>query len=139
MSYFPSILSDPQLAITRSEKNLILGAASSAWFKKRTNLVIYITAIITWAITMALTTVYLERLANSATLYTVLLWTIALPLFIFGIHYFIFHFAFRKHLFNELRARGHDVCISCGYNLIDIPQQQAFCPECGKSREPLPQ
>jgi len=133
MSYFPPILKDPQLAIPQSDRNLILRAAYSAWFKKRTNLALYMAIIITWSIGMVLATVYLDHLTNNATLYAVLIWTTALPLY-FGLNYLIFRLAFRVYIYKELHNRGHDICLTCGYILIDIPISNTKCPECGTPR-----
>ena len=139
MSYFPSILSEPQLAISKEDKNLILGAASSSWFKKPLNLSLYLLAIISWVIFMVLATMYLEHLPQNTMLYTVLLWTLLLPLYILGLHYLFFHFGFRPHLHKELRERGYDICLKCGYILIDLPASTNACPECATQRTPLPQ
>jgi hypothetical protein len=138
MSYFPPILSDPQLAISKRDQNRILGAASSAWFKKRSNTILYSAAIITLAISMAGATVLIGRLATNSTIYTVLLWTIAFPLYLFACHYLIFHLGFRPFLYQILRQEGHDICLKCGYILIDIPNATSKCPECGTERTPLP-
>ena len=35
----------------------------------------------------------------------------------------------------ELRKRGFDVCMSCGYWLRGLPQETKQCPECGARRE----
>lgn len=138
MSYFPAILYDPQLAISKRDKNLILKSASSAWFKKPLNLIIYMAAMITWAVFMASTRTLLNNFVPDTTIYTVMLWVVFFPLFLVGCHYLIFHVGFRPYLYRELRNRGHDICVKCGYILIDIPESNPKCPECGTPRSPLP-
>jgi hypothetical protein len=138
MPYFPPILSDPQLGVSPKDRNLILGASSSAWFKRPLNLILYLIAIVSWAVFMAVATALLEKVGQNSMLYTVMLWVVCLPIFFLGLHYLIFHFGFRPYLYKELHDRGYDICLKCGYILIDIPAQTQTCPECGTHRTSLP-
>ena len=139
MPYFPAILSDPHLAISKRDKRLILRSASSAWFKNPLNMILYMAAMITWAVFMGSATKLLNKIVPNTTIYSVMLWVIFFPLFIAGCHYLIFHIRFRPYLYRELRARGHNICPNCGYLLIDIPESNTPCPECGKPRDPRPE
>lgn len=138
MSYFPSILSDPQLAISKQEKNLILGAASSEWMRNKRNLIFYAIAVIAWATCIVLVRVFLSNITPSSTLFAVLLWIFYFIIFFVGSHYLVFHIRFRPYLYQELRNRGYDICEKCGYILIDIPESSERCPECGTTRSALP-
>ena len=138
MPYFPPILSDPKLKISKKEKNLILGAASSAWFKRPLNMILYLSAIIIWAVCIAVATELLEDITANSRSYSVMLWVVLLPIYFFFLHYLIFHFGFPPYLYRELHKRGQDICLDCGYILIDIPKSQPKCPECGIPRTPLP-
>lgn len=138
MHYFPAILSDPQLGISKKDKNQILGAASSAWFKKKSNLAVYTLAIIIWVAAMTSTRLLLKQAGLSSVLYNAIIWAVLFPLLLVGCHYLIFHVRFRPHLYQALREAGHDICPKCGYILIDIPHSTNKCPECGSDRAPLP-
>ena len=137
MPYFPSILSDPQLGISKKDQNLILGAASSAWLSNKRNLFLYGCAIFAWATFMAVANVVFDRIGPQSGSYGIILWIISFVLFIIGSHYMVFHIRFRPYLYQELRRRGHDICSKCGYILIDIPESTDICPECGTPRVPL--
>jgi hypothetical protein len=138
MPYFPAILSDPQLGISKKDQNLILGAASSAWMRNPRNILLYLAVIILWATTIAVGKVLINQTATITPLYQTLLWILSFILFVLGSHYLVFHIKFKPYLFQELRNRGHDICPKCGYILIDIPHSTTQCPECGSSRIPLP-
>lgn len=137
MPYFPSILSDPQLGISKKDQNLILGAASSVWLKKKRNLLLYASVVIAWAACIALGKYLINQAGTISGPYQILLWIASFIIFILGSHYLIFHLRFRPNLYQELRNRGHDICPKCGYILIDIPTSTAKCPECGSNRIPL--
>ncbi len=38
----------------------------------------------------------------------------------------------------ELRRRGHEICVGCGYWLRGLGADVLNCPECGAAREPMP-
>jgi len=144
MSYFPSILSDPQLAISKRERTRILGAASSAWFKVHAHLALYIFVTVVWIALMTVGTMLLEDVGRHSMMYSVLLWVVLLPIYLFGLHYLIFHYGFRPLLYRELHSRGYDVCLGCGYVLVDIPLSDpgsgsSKCPECATLRSALPE
>jgi hypothetical protein len=52
----------------------------------------------------------------------------ALALAEFGVR----RFGFPPCLFAELRDRGHDLCLRCGYDLSALPGDEITCPECGR-------
>jgi hypothetical protein len=138
MPYFPSILKDPQLGISSKDQNLLLGEASSAWFKSRRNMVIHAASIALMACIMAVGSVLIKQSGLNTVLYTTLLWTLVFPLLLVGCHYLIFHIGFRPHLNRVLREAGHEVCPKCAYILIDLPDSVTKCPECSTSRSPMP-
>ena len=47
--------------------------------------------------------------------------------------YAVRRFSFPPCLFAELRDRGHDLCIRCGYDLAALPGDEITCPECGRA------
>lgn len=137
MPYFPAILSDPELGISKKDQNLILGAASSAWLKNKGNIVLYVLALFIWATTIALTKLLLNRIGPISSIYTTLLWVGTFVTFILGSHYLIFHIRFKPYLFKALRDEGHDICLKCGYILFTLPDSETKCPECGTTRSAL--
>ena len=137
MPYFPPILKDPQLGISSKEQNLLLGKASSAWFKSRRNMVIHTASIALMACTLAVVSVLIKQSGLNTVLYTILLWTIAFPLMLVGCHFLIFHIGFRPHLYRILRDAGHEICPKCAYILFALPDSVTKCPECATPRSPL--
>lgn len=134
MPYFPAILSDPQLGISKKDQNLILGAASSAWLKNKRNLLLYFVVILGWAACIALGKYLINQTGTIPATYQTILWILSFILFLLGSHYLIFHLRFNTYLYKELRSRGHDICPKCGYILVDIPLSETNCPECGTPR-----
>jgi len=37
-------------------------------------------------------------------------------------------------VYEELRRRGHEVCVRCGYPLRGLDDSEEACPECGAAR-----
>jgi len=138
MHYFPAILSDPQLAISKKDQNQILGAASSAWMKKPSNILLYLGVIILWASSIAVGKLLLNQMGTISGPYQILLWILSFIIFILGSHYLVFHTKFKPYLYHELRQLGHDICPRCGYSLITLPTSEPKCPECGTPRTPPP-
>lgn len=139
VSYFPAILSDPQLEISKKDQNLILGAASSEWMRNRRNILLYLAAIVIWAASVAVGRVLLDHIMPASKPIIITLWILSFILFILGSHYLVFHIRFKPYLYQELRNRGHDICPKCGYILIDIPESSKKCPECGTQRTAISQ
>jgi len=136
MPYFPAILYDPQLGISKKDQNLILGAASSAWLRNKRNLLLYALAIIVWATSIAVGQALIQQSKAIQAPYPAILWVLSFIIFILGSHYLVFHIRFRPYLYQALRQAGHDICPKCGYILMDIPTSQTACPECGSTRPP---
>jgi hypothetical protein len=44
-------------------------------------------------------------------------------------------YRFAPCVYRALRARGHGVCIRCGYWLRGLPDTSGRCPECGTERK----
>jgi hypothetical protein len=42
---------------------------------------------------------------------------------------------YAPYVYDELRDRGFDVCLKCGYWLKDLDNTVKNCPECGKERD----
>jgi hypothetical protein len=68
---------------------------------------------------------------------------VALPV---GAGVFLLGFAMLRMLFlndftnlarQELRARGHEICMNCGYYLHALHKSIDHCPECGSKRQPM--
>ncbi|MDF1810132.1 MAG: hypothetical protein P1U42_10600, partial [Phycisphaerales bacterium] len=138
MSYLTPILADPQLAIPKKEQYDIAGSVKAQWFNKPRNRLLYFASLIPLIIVLLSTTFFLARSGNRGLLITVLLWTVFSPTYILTISYLFFITKIRPLVYKELHNRGHDICLKCSYKLIDLPQSQTACPECGTPRTPIP-
>ena len=75
----------------------------------------------------------MQRIGPLSTLMDVLLtigWMIAALVFI---EFAVRRFGFPPCLYAELRDRGHDLCLRCGYDLTSHPGDEITCPECGRA------
>ncbi len=50
-----------------------------------------------------------------------------------------FRFIYIRPLRQAMRDDGYDLCLGCGYELKGLPDDRTVCPECGTSREAMPQ
>lgn len=51
----------------------------------------------------------------------------------------LFRSLYQKKTYQLLRQSGYDICLQCGYWLKGLNEATTSCPECGTTREPLPQ
>lgn len=139
MPIVPTILKDPQLNLSKKDRAAILKHASNRWFTKPKNILIYVFITIFWMLTMFFIGPLADSFGLSKALSTTLIWAVVYPLMFVFSYYIIFNYNFLPHLYQELRARQHNLCPKCGYILVDLPESETKCPECGTQREPLPE
>jgi hypothetical protein len=138
VSLNPKILKDPQFNLTAKQRRLIMRRASNQWFKHPLNITIYISFCILWMLMMFFLPNAIKSLGASPTAVSLINWLVIYPLMFLAFYYIFFNFRLMKHIYHEIRKLGHDICPSCGYTLIELPDSESNCPECGTARPPRP-
>lgn len=138
MRFTPKILCDSRFNLSNRDKRLLVRRASNLWFKQPLNIAIYICFTIVWMGLMFFLPDLLEFLGLDTTVVSLIIWLVIYPLMFVAFYYFFYHFRLMKHIYHELRVLGLNVCSDCGYNLIELPESESKCPECGTTRSPLP-
>lgn len=138
MPIVPTILKDPQLNLSKKDRAAILKQAANNWFSIPKNIVLYVSITVFWMFTMFMAGPLALSVGLSKPLVTTLIWVVLYPLMFVLSYYIIFNYNFLPHLYQELRARQHNLCPKCGYILIDLPESETKCPECGTLRTLLP-
>lgn len=139
MSFLNPIMSDPQLAIPKRVQADIARTVSQKLMSQGYKRYLFFICFVLTGIILIGSTLYLANSGNNATLYIILLWSIALPISGIIQAYLYLHFGYIPQLRQELHDRGYDICLNCSYVLIDLPPNQPDCPECGTTRTPPPQ
>ncbi|MCA9274981.1 MAG: hypothetical protein KDA29_03050 [Phycisphaerales bacterium] len=125
---------DPAIPLDTKARWRLHKAAWSRWYKDPINWVIYAIGL---AISLGIF-IFLPDIIQYLTGYDS--WPIlALSLLIYALLLVVLYLIMRATRFApcvyaELRERGFDVCVSCGYWLRDLDEGVDRCPECGKAR-----
>ena len=133
----PKILIDPQFELTGKDRRLLMRRASNQWFKQPLNITLYIVFTFGWMGLMFFLPNQLKAMGLDPAAVSLINWLVIYPLMFVAFYYIFYHFRLMKHIYHELRALGHDVCGDCGYTLIELPESETRCPECGTDREAL--
>lgn len=133
----PKILHDPQFDLTPKQRRLIMRTASNQWFKQPLNITIYILFTFGWMGMMFFLPNALKALGLDPTAVSLINWLVIYPLMFVAFYYIFYHFRLMKHIYQELRTLGHDVCPKCGYTLVNLPDSESKCPECGTTRSAI--
>ena len=127
---------DPTIPLNTKARWQLHKAAWSRWYKEPINWVLYAFGL---AISLAIFIVF-PSIIQSLTGYDA--WPIrVLSLLLYALllvvlYLFMRATRFAPCVYAELRARGFDVCTSCGYWLRDLDNSVDRCPECGNARVP---
>lgn len=130
----PKILKDPQFKLSRKSQRNLVHRASNEWFKQRLNIAIFAIFTVGWiAASVALPLIFYSQGLSSTTT-SAIRWLVIYPLSFVTLSYLLYRFRYLKHIYQELRDLGHDICLTCGYTLINLPESETNCPECGTPR-----
>ena len=130
----PKILRDPQFNLSSKDQRHLMRRASTQWFKQPLNIAIYLVIVLGWMVSMIFLPKWLESQGLSSPASILINWLIFYPFMFVAFYYVFYHFRLLTHVYHELRALGHDVCPKCGYTLINLPETEIKCPECGTLR-----
>lgn len=127
--FFPSI--DPQLGLSRAARAKIHRAAWSRWFNDPMNVTNYTGVLIGLLFAYLFLPDLIEPIFGGHRWWMTLAWLAIYALSVLGLIIAFTRCALGPCVYRELRSRGHDVCLRCGYLLAGLPADQRTCPECG--------
>ena len=130
----PKILHDPQFNLSGMDRYKLMRRASRQWVKKPLNISLYMFVLVAWFMFMINAPYWIDSLVSNNATADMISWFVVQPLTLIVLFYLYFHCILMKYVYQELRDLGHDICLSCGYTLIDLSDSESKCPECGTPR-----
>jgi hypothetical protein len=128
---------DPAIKLERRARWRLHRDAWKLWFKDPLNSTLYGAGLVfSILVFMILPDVMSGLLGNDSWYFSVGALIVYLVL-LFVLMLIMRRFRFASCVYAELRKRGFDVCLRCGYLLVDLDDSVGHCPECGCSRTPL--
>lgn len=128
----PTPLIDPSLELTPAEQRDVRRAAWGRWLSNPTHTVLNTVGIVGALFAFLFLPDLIEPWFGGHQWYHTLIWFGLYAAAIFGLYFAFRRYGYAPCVYRELRARGHDVCASCGYNRRGL-EPETKCPECGRA------
>jgi hypothetical protein len=129
-----SSLIDPELSLGTSERRSIMRKAWKQWMHKPRNATLYGFGLVGVLVVFMFGPDFIEPLIGGHRWYYTILWFLLYLVGIVVLMFVLRHIGLAPCVYEELRARGYDVCPRCGYLQTGVPPDAARCPECGSAR-----
>ena len=131
MRWTPVPLIDGGLGLSRRERRAVIDAAWKRWMKHPWNAGLHGALSIGALVGVGVVQALAEMMHNEDGWYHTVFWLVVKAGVLVAVFLTLRRRGYGPYVYEELRARGHDVCGKCGYLIEGL---DGVCPECGEAR-----
>jgi predicted RNA-binding Zn-ribbon protein involved in translation (DUF1610 family) len=132
-SIFNPIMSDPQLGISKVNQ-LEIAKSAHERSKKKPIYILFVLGFLLGGFSIVAAFVYAGMTNPNSVKVPVMVLLICFPINVVIQTFIFYRFLHLPSVKQELYHRGYDICLSCGYVLANVPDEQHYCPKCGIQR-----